>query len=1843
MLKRLDLAGFKSFADRTQFDFAAGLTAIVGPNGSGKCVIGDTLVALADGREVPIRELVEAALGAAAGVELLDDGVWTRDNPHAVHVVSLNPTTLRLEKRPVAAFVKREAPPSLVKIRTRAGREITATPYHPLFTLTGANLSALEAGALRVGTRVALPRGLPNSEGPAEFSPFGVLEHFAADDQLYVPFSEPLRAWARSARVEAGNGIQWTATADVPETHLRSLLDGQAIRAASLVKLSRAVQLSPPLDGNLKCPNSSALLRLPDLFTPDLARFLGLLVAEGRNTGSNQVWFVNSDPAINDEFARLARTLFGVEVHRKRYKECAEDCLIYSRTLGLVLERLFHFPVESCSAEKEVPPQLVEAGAETQWAFLSGLFEGDAYLSHRATSSRKSKLAYLEYVTASPKLARQVISLLLRLGVFAVLRPKENYASNTVAQHRRTYYGVFIYGTEQLRYVARHLHFVGEKAKKLASFRELPPASNPNQDLIPGVTALVREAAHAAGASVKRNRKDCPKLAAYVEQRREASRTGLLEVIRQIEEGGRAPDQATEHLRRLATLATSDIYWDEIVSIERVPPPDPWVYDLCLAETHNFVADNIIVHNSNIVDAVRWVLGEQSAKSLRGGEMADVIFNGSASRKSLGLAEVTMTFDNSRRALATDAEEVQIGRRVYRSGEGEYLINGQVCRLKDVKNLFLGSGAGNDAYSIIEQGRVDVLLQASTRDRRTIFEEAAGISRFKARKIETLRRLERVDQNVQRLKDIIDEVEKQLRSVKLQAAKAQRYQEYSTRLKDLRVALGLDEFRQLSERLQTEQAVLDGLRATLQEQTAQTETWEAEARQLEQTLQRLDEAVHEQEVALAAARQQIATGEGTLTHEWALSADLEADLARTRARLTELSRRVSTLAEAGERAAGELRGVEAQCEGQRSGVRLLEEELSAAVLRLSELQIQVKTDKEDHLEQMRQAARLQNDVVSFKAQVDNLRRERERLRQRTEQAAEHLASIDLELQELTGADESLQARLAASRQTQAGQRQERDRLRHLGETTTQLLADLRAQRSGLASRIEVLEGLERSHEGLGTGVREVFGLLEQPDPGPWRVVLGMIADFLTVRREYAPLIDLALGETAQRFLVSDAARLDEALLSRGQPFSGRVSFLTLAGDKPDDPAPADGVNGDNGVSPRPLVPARGGRRNRLIEVSPLGRVRMPQSATGVPAHPGILALAGDLAVCDRPDLAHLPAHLLGRTLLVRDLAAAREISAHTSGYRFVTLQGEVLETDGTLTVGTHHAETGILSRKSELRELREQAAALDQRIADAEADLNELRERTTRLDHQIESLQEEIDVLAEQAADLRSRISQHRQRREGLHEEVVLSRTEISGLEHEIEASEASWQQAREQAEAAENQVQALQARLQQAEREIVEREAQRQRQQQEYTAAKVELAQADERLAALRARHQQVQNDLDQRQQECAQAEQQQTAARARLDESQRTMLQTSAGLAHSYLAKEAAERQLGAMGGERDRTRQQRQVLVERTQVVRNTWRTQQEQAHARELEVNDLRHRRDTLVERLREDYQLDLAELYQQRLAQALPSPPQPPSPTGGEGGEGGVGQGADAPLLSSSPPPAVGEGPGVGGPPDPAAANEEIAELRRKLSRLGSVNLESLQELADLETRAASLQAQYDDLDSARRSLEEIIGKINADSRRLFTETFQTIRVHFQELFRKLFGGGMADIVLEDETDILECGIEIIARPPGKELRSISLMSGGEKTMTAVALLLAIFRSKPSPFCILDEVDAALDEANIGRFTGVLRDFLDRSQFIIITHSKRTMASADVLYGITMQESGISKRVAVRFEDWPDDEQTPPGA
>jgi chromosome segregation protein len=539
----------------------------------------------------------------------------------------------------------------------------------------------------------------------------------------------------------------------------------------------------------------------------------------------------------------------------------------------------------------------------------------------------------------------------------------------------------------------------------------------------------------------------------------------------------------------------------------------------------------------------------------------------------------------------------------------------------------------------------------------------------------------------------------------------------------------------------------------------------------------------------------------------------------------------------------------------------------------------------------------------------------------------------------------------------------------------------------------------------------------------------------------------------------------------------------------------------------------------------------------------------------------------------------------------VTRAGELLDADGTLTVGDAHAGTGILSRKSELRELRAEAERLATTIARLEGELAAARDAADALDGPIRSLEQSIDEMSERASALHDRISERRGRRGDLHERVTLSRSEIAVLEANIARLEKDWSAARERVAAAELSATELQRVIDEAAAETQACEQEQSRARQELTAVQIALEKVKERLAGYEARFSQADADLALRRREAAQVAEQERAALARLESSRLAILTATAALAEHYLDKERAESLTAEFAVLRESRRAERRELTERLDTIRGASAQQRSEAHSLDLSISTLEANRKSIADRLREDYQFEC--------------------------GSGEEQTPASAPL-------------------DPTAVNEEITRLNKQVRSLGNVNLEALAELAEVEARAKEMQEQIDDLTGAQASLQEIIDRINADSRRLFGETFATVRSHFQELFRKLFAGGMADVILEDESDVLESGIEINARPPGKELRSISLMSGGEKTMTAVALLLAIFRSKPSPFCLLDEVDAALDEGNTARLASVLREFLDRSQFIIITHKKRTMAAADVLYGVTMQESGVSKQVSVKFEDWPDE-------
>ncbi len=1176
---------------------------------------------------------------------------------------------------------------------------------------------------------------------------------------------------------------------------------------------------------------------------------------------------------------------------------------------------------------------------------------------------------------------------------------------------------------------------------------------------------------------------------------------------------------------------------------------------------------------SNIVDAIRWVLGEQSARSLRGGDMTDVIFNGSATRKGNGLAEVSLVFDNTKKIFEHDSAEVQVSRRVYRNGDSEYLINKQICRLKDIKDLFMGSGAGSDAYCIIEQGKVDSLLQSSPKDRRIIFDEAAGISRFKVKKLESLRRLERVDQNVERLKDILEEVERQLKTVRLQATKAQKWQEYSERLKTLRMTLGLQEYSQLSENLEFEYTKLSGLKKDLELGLSETDELEKKAQDKELFLRDLEDNIRSADLIFSDARANIASGESSKKGDRDSLESSEKNLSQARKSLIEHNKRLAILDSQLELLRQEAELAESNCKASEEIVDILDASEKEANEEDSNLRLTVLKAKEEHLENMRSLARVQNALTGSRAKLESYNRESGKLRQRNEHAVGSLTILDAEISELTVADEILQIRLVAARTTLLDLGKEKEALEIARDAFAKDLSEAQANRSGTVSRIEILEGLEKSLEGFGSGLKEILELSKDPEFVLWNTVLGVVADFLEVPSEFAALIDLALGEKSQRILVQNHSTLELALASHPEPFSSRISFQS------------------HFQQDLPFL--------ELFKEQPILFENQDE----------IVGWAHQFVKCSNPDFDNLPLLLLGRTLLVKSLGTAQALSKIYPSVRLLTLAGEILEPDGTLTIGTHHAETGILSRKAELRELKNTLANIELAISLAETNLYDTKHSLSLSDSRIENQRRDIDVLSEQISDLRARIEGQKQRRDGLDEELKISGNELRNLDEDRDKENGEVDALSIKVSELEIICLTMESSVKTGEDRLREIELQRRARNEKTTAARIAFAQAKEREEAFKNRFTTANDELENRKIEQVRTQEQINEIKLKIDSLNLSILNVTAQLALWFLKKEKAEQDSRLLLSKKSEAAKEKESLASKAHSDRSAWRNKQELVHGRELAVNDLQVRRDTLCQRMTEDYEVNLEELYLQK-----------PNFTD-----------ANTPISDET-------------TIEVTVVAEEITELRNKISRLGNVNLESLLELSTLEFRHSSLKVQYDDLVAAKKALEEIIAKVNADSKALFVETFQSVRIHFQDLFRKLFGGGMADVILEDEQDVLECGIEIKARPPGKELRSISLMSGGEKTLTAVALLLAIFRNKPSPFCILDEVDAALDEANVNRFTSVLREFLDRSQFILITHSKRTMACADVLYGITMQESGISRRMAIRFQDWPaEDKKGDPAA
>jgi len=1166
---------------------------------------------------------------------------------------------------------------------------------------------------------------------------------------------------------------------------------------------------------------------------------------------------------------------------------------------------------------------------------------------------------------------------------------------------------------------------------------------------------------------------------------------------------------------------------------------------------------------SNVVDGIKWVLGERSAKSLRGGAMQDVIFAGSATRKPLGLASVTLSFDNpevrgeidpsKRRMLGVDSEQVDVMRRLHSDGRSEYLINNQKVRLKDVKDLFLDTGIGTDAYCIIEQGKVDALLRAKPLERREILEEAAGIAGFKARKLESARRLEQAENNLALVREQLQSTERRLKTVKTQAEKARRFRELDSRRRTVRTDLALQIHHELEETARTLAAQLAEVETTrnlvsehlrLAEDARQNADLQRHAimQQDRDLSQRRVEGVaagrHAEQLREVNART-LADAEQHRVHDLARLDELEGVITSLESSIKALDERLAT-----EQVAASEADVAAQ-EAARARSRFEHEAIAAqsAGERLRETVLSIERQRS---QAQARATALDERQRGVRETAARLERKVEPLLSSLDQTRVRLITANVDTQ----VESDLVGRLIRDMDAYAAAA---TRLDESHGRVSAALTRHRQDLAGCAARLRLLEEMRNAGEGLAEGVRAILASRDR-----FPAVRGMLGDFVTTSRRDAQVVEAALGGNLELLLIDRLTQLNP-LESALRSLSGRVMFASLA-------------------SPEPTA---------------------DEASIDVPAGvvPVLSLLEGNELV------AGLLTRLLSRTYVLESLESAMLLAAGPMrGCRFVTRQGDVLEADGRVVVAGVGARTGgagWLAREAEMAELHAQRLTIEAEIARLDREASQLAAET----EESRRLQREVSESLQSSRGRHAEAGYRRERAEG----------EIARLEQEISRDSQERRDLLGQIDAFEREGAELLAKVESLTRLLEEQAGEMARAQTALEAIRAQAAQAGERHAQARISASQAAEQVESLRRERRhrthrieestrhrEAAAQQVARRAeQVERTQAAIVEAEAAIAASKATVEEVD---AAITEVRDRLALADRAVIEKSELVRvaRAAMSDVDRVHsAIEIERRANEVRREAHLERTLAEIELDLLTACVAHRAER------------------------EEPSFS---------------PIDKTAAATEAETLREEIRKLGNVNLDAIEEEALLESRNEDLIRQVADIDLAREQLDALVMELDVLCRTRFEETFNAVRQHFagpQGTFRQLFGGGSADVFMVADgngaIDVLDAGVEITARPPGKMPRVNEQLSGGEKTMTAVALLLAIFMSKPSPFCILDEVDAALDEANVERFCNCLRPFLDRSHFIIITHHKRTMQACDRLYGVTMQERGVSKRVAVQFE------------
>jgi len=1146
---------------------------------------------------------------------------------------------------------------------------------------------------------------------------------------------------------------------------------------------------------------------------------------------------------------------------------------------------------------------------------------------------------------------------------------------------------------------------------------------------------------------------------------------------------------------------------------------------------------------SNVVDAVKWVLGEQSVKSLRSGHMADVIFGGSSSRKPLGAAEVSLFISNPEgsgtRKLPIDAEEVQITRKIYKSGESEYRINNKICRLKDIRELFMDTGIGTRAYSILEQGQIEYLVSASKTDRRFIFEEAAGISKYKAHKKEALRKLERTEQNLLRLADILGEVAKRLRSVKLQAGKARNYLQYTQKLKELQVSYSLVEYAKNRTQMKDKGTVLDEVSEQFGRLAAEVAKQDSLVSNLGEEIIETEHKVSQTDNSLVSVRSKIEQRLQRIDFLRARISELQEREQSAREKIEKLREQKKLFEQNSAQYSSELANCEKMLEEKSGAVEQVQKAIQEVNAECTSLEAHLEDEKSGIIDIVRRTAQLHNEVQSISVYRNNLSSQKDRLAGRAETARAELEGLLTEKAQHNARYDDIEKVLGELKESLESKRTKSEELNEALAMDNKRLAHSKEVRSALNSELTILTDMEKRREGLKAGVKSI--LQERAIDNKFDYVEGILAETIETGVEYANAVEAALEGQTDALVINSTGRM-LADIEMIRELDGRVNFISL--DKVEPFVDTNDWSGFECV------------KGRLVEF-----------------------------VKFDSQYAALAWKLLGKTLVVESLQEAVELARRVPDeFKFVTLKGEFLSGDGMIKLGPLGRASGLISRKSRLRQLQETIANIASEIEGIENQIAKNNQTKAHLDELCKDLRTAVYEANTEKMQVSSKLSLIEQNIQRLRQEEPLLASEIDMLAEQIAQSVQKEYDSKQKLEELEEVNSQRTAHIEELEAKYAEQKEQQQTLVNKLTDLKVALGQVSEQSKALKQITASLQSQMQENRSAGETAQEEIKNCSEQLAQAQRDILNCEAGVSELFVEKEKNQESSRLLHKEAERLLEERKKAEGLVRLRRAEKEETDRKINELKIELSQLEVRQQDLIERVQEQLQIDLAEAYENYSQEDV----------------------------------------------DWDKVKEEINVLRGKIERLGNVNIDAIDEQETLEKRHDFLSEQVHDLNSSRGQLQQLISRLNKKSREKFQQTFEEIRGHFQEIFRKLFGGGKADIMLEDAEDILEAGIEVIARPPGKETRSISLLSGGEKSMTALALLFSVFKTKPSPFCFLDEVDAALDEANNERFNILLREFQKDSQFIVITHAKRTMSIADVLFGITMQIRGVSKKISVKF-------------